>query len=143
MLHHIDADGELVLGVLQRMQQGGEFAGGVAQVQTLEAPFADCHRRTHGLLQLRSVTPTRPPPEAGACRAQHQQGGEHACEPAHKTAGQQRRSVAGEQGQQPDVCSGRQPCSPGGARNVSTGGRLDNERGIVWWQHRLSPTGVI
>ncbi|AEQ97586.1 hypothetical protein XOC_3492 [Xanthomonas oryzae pv. oryzicola BLS256] len=41
------------------------------------------------------------------------------------------------------MCSGRQPCSLDGARNVSTGGRLDNQRGIVWGQHRLSPTGVI
>lgn len=38
LLHHIDADGELVLGILQRVQQRCEVAGGVAQVQTLVRP---------------------------------------------------------------------------------------------------------
>lgn len=126
LLHHIDADGELVLGILQRVQQRCEVAGGVAQVQTLGASVADRHHRTHCLLQLRVVTTARPPPEPGACRAQHQQGGQQASEPAQEAAGYQRGGVAGEQCQHPDMRSSGQPCSPGGARNVPTGGRLDD-----------------
>lgn len=72
LLHHVEAEGELVLGGLQGAQQRREFAAGAARVQALEAAFADDGNGGDCLVELGGSAPARPPLQPRTGGAEHQ-----------------------------------------------------------------------